>query len=539
VASAAGIAYAKNNGYQFERNEGYVWADEASCKSAKPAGTPCVPMQLYFSTSRNDNFLAVGAKNINNAKGAHYTLVRTEAYCKPPPSVPPPGPPTPAPKKEWLAWPQPPPGDHQVASCPFPKSTDLTGFEYLNTMNADPSAATPTTGGNGHSADTWYPTASLDGKLYTPWTDGTVHGIRSGSGGKGATTGMAIVNLPKNFDPVVDTYKLIVENVSTFHASAAPYQGRYPCGSLYYKGTWWYGTYSLENPTFPPNPEPNCGNWCVQGPFCGFRWSTDEGKTWTEPRLNMMNGTDNLFGENAFNNSKVKFGAPHVVDFGRELEHSPDGKMYIIGHGASLPTAHQSWMQGDEVYLARVLPTIEAVNDYSQWEFFAGKSSDVAATRKSDEDQEMRLDVCNSEIFDHIQCVRHHDVNGTCRWCECKPPQGTVDPACFSPAAAGALPSYCSCSTPPATSPSNPNPNSAPPQAAGDRWVKGDISAAKPLLTWNNHTGVTTMTWIPAIKKFIVVISTPSFSPYTNKQFDTYFLESDSISGPFKVGLIK
>ena len=67
-----------------------------------------------------------------------------------------------------------------------------------------------------------------------------------------------------------------------------------------------YGTYSLENPTFPPNPEPNCGNWCVQGPFCGFRWSTDEGKTWTEPRLAMADGSDNLFGENAFNNSKVQ-----------------------------------------------------------------------------------------------------------------------------------------------------------------------------------------------------------------------------------------
>merc|ERR1712196_261873 len=88
------------------------------------------------------------------------------------------------------------------------------------------------------------------------------------------TTGMAIVTLPQDFSPVRDVFKLLVQNVSTFHASAAPYQGRYPCGSLYYKGTWWYGTYSLENPTIPPNPPPNCGNWCVQGPFCGFRWST-------------------------------------------------------------------------------------------------------------------------------------------------------------------------------------------------------------------------------------------------------------------------
>ena len=163
----------------------------------------------------------------------------------------------------------------------------------------------------------------------------------------------------------------------------------------------------------------------------------------------MTSGTDNLFGETAFNNSKVKFGAPHVVDFGRELEHSPDGKMYICGHGASLPQAHQSWMQGDEVYLARVTPTVEAINDVAQWEFFGGKVG---------------------------------QWNGT-----------------------------------------------------DDLWVKGNVRQAKPILTWHAHTGVTTMTWVPALKKFITCISTPSFTPYTTKQFDTYFLESDSMTGPFKL----
>jgi hypothetical protein len=422
VASAAGLAYANSNGYTYVRSEGFAWADETSCKAAPPIDNSCAPMLQYYSSARNDNFLANTAVHVNIAKHAKYVMLRTEAFCKgpvppptPPPTPPPPTPPPTIPTKEWLAWPQPSANDPQVADCPFEKSKDLTGFEYLNTMSADPSALK--VGVKGNSADTWYPTASLAGKLYTPWTDGKVHGISASSGGTGATTGrthpltihslmihpltihpltihsltihpltihpltihppltgMASVTLPPDFDPVRDVFKLTVENVSTFHASAAPYQGRYPCGSLFYKGTWWYGTYSLENPSFPTNPKPDCGNWCVQGPFCGFRWSTDEGKSWTEPRLNMSSGSDNLFGENAFNNSKVKFGAPHVVDFGRELEHSPDGKMYIIGHGASLPSAHQSWMQGDEVYLARVTPTIEAVNDKTQWEFYAGKN---------------------------------------------------------------------------------------------------------------------------------------------------------------------
>ena len=187
------MAYASSNSYKYVRSEGFAWKDEASCKAAPPHDQLCLAMYQYYSAGRNDNFLAATPSHINAAKSAHYTLLRTEAFCKapaPPPSPPTP-PPPPPPKKEWLAWPQPPADDPQVASCPFPKSTDLTGFEYLNTMSADPSGAHP-----GNSADTWYPTASLDGKLYTPWTDGVVHGVHSGSGGDHATTGMAIVTLP-------------------------------------------------------------------------------------------------------------------------------------------------------------------------------------------------------------------------------------------------------------------------------------------------------------------------------------------------------
>lgn len=53
----------------------------------------------------------------------------------------------------------------------YPQSKDLLGWEYL-------SGANPGYGGGNHianSADTWYPTWSSDGNLYTPWTDGSVH----------------------------------------------------------------------------------------------------------------------------------------------------------------------------------------------------------------------------------------------------------------------------------------------------------------------------------------------------------------------------
>ena len=65
----------------------------------------------------------------------------------------------------------------------------------------------------------------------------------------------------------------------------------------------------------------------------------------------MADWADNLFGEAAPDNHtyKVKFGAPHVVDLGRELEHTPAGDsepyMYVVGHGANATYSPTSWMQ--------------------------------------------------------------------------------------------------------------------------------------------------------------------------------------------------
>ena len=88
-----------------------------------------------------------------------------------------------------------------------------------------------------------------------------------------------------------------------------------------------------------------CGNWCVQGPWFGMRTSTD-GATFHEPRVTPSSLSDNIFGEALeftgrtpypIDNGtygwkgKIKFGAPQVVDMGVDLEHSPDGKFYIIG----------------------------------------------------------------------------------------------------------------------------------------------------------------------------------------------------------------
>jgi hypothetical protein len=169
-----------------------------------------------------------------------------------------------------------------------------------------------------------------------------------------------------------------------------------------------------------------------------------------EPRINATGPTDNLFGENAdqtTTSNQVKFATPHFVDFGQELEHSPDGKAYIISHGndETHTDSAEAWMLGNAVFMARVTPTVAAINDRSQWEFYAGGNGKAA------------------------------------------------------------------------------------------KWVSGDVSKATPLVEYVNHTGSTTMTYFPGIKKYIITICTTAKYPVLdNGNFDTYFLESDSITGPWK-----
>ncbi len=127
-----------------------------------------------------------------------------------------------------MVWPSQPP-----ASCPFQNSTDITGVIF--------------TGRHAHyaNADTWYPSWAANGKLYSPWTDGKVGKVSSGSGGKKATTGYATI---LGDDPL----HLEIINAGIYPGDPTPYEGRYPCGSLVYNGVWYYGTYCLLDSTTIP-----------------------------------------------------------------------------------------------------------------------------------------------------------------------------------------------------------------------------------------------------------------------------------------------
>ena len=102
------------------------------------------------------------------------------------------------------------------------------------------------------------------------------------------------------------------------------------------------------------------------------------------------------------------------------------------------------WVLGDQIYMARVTPTIDAINDRAQWEFYAGGHGD------------------------------------------------------------------------------------------GAKWVHGDVNQAVPMVEWTNHTGGSTMTYFKPLNKYVMTVQTASTYPVMDQgDFDTYFLESDSITGPW------
>jgi hypothetical protein len=187
--------------------------------------------------------------------------------------------------------------------------------------------------------------------------------------GETATTGHAVI---EGDDPL----NLVVYSLGIQMASSKPYEGRYPCGSLMHNGVWYYGTYCL-GPSGSAKYGDMVYNWPWLGAFVGFRTSADRGRSWQDCPHTPERP---LFGESGLNGYPVKIGAPHFVDFGENMEHSPDGKTYMVAHGADVNDPkprfwNASWITGDNVYLLRVAPSPENINDASKWEFYAGKDA--------------------------------------------------------------------------------------------------------------------------------------------------------------------
>ena len=332
---------------------------------------------------------------------------------------------------EPFVWRSEPPAD-----CPFEQSKEVVGILFTG-FHSDYKVA-----------DTWYPSWAADGNLYSPWTDGwcpRLDGGREGSSSNGyegdrtrrqATTGQAVMigNDPLN---------LKIYSLGLSKGDPYPYGGRYPCGSLVYNGVWYYGTYCLA-PYGRTKYGDTAYNWPWLGPLVGFRTSTDFGRKW---KATPHTPEKPLFGETGMWAYPVKIGSPHFVDFGKNMEHSPDGKAYLVGHGAVDPDpkprfANLSWISGDQIYLIRVAPSIANINDRSRYEYFTG-----------------------------------YDDKRRPIW-------------------------------------------------------SSDFNDIEPLLEWNNNMGCVTATYNAPLKKYLMCV-TDGWP--TMAKMNSYILESDKITGPWKL----
>lgn len=259
---------------------------------------------------------------------------------------------------EPFVWQSEIPGD-----CPFEQSGEFNGIKFLGIKSGY------------HYGDTWYPAWASNDTLYSPWTDGKTKRLdgytdwsQSWVDQTHITTGQGVI---VGDDPLtLQAYSIGLDKSSP----AFPYHGRYPCGSLMYNGVWYYGTYCLDPSGYTKYGD-KIINWPWMGPFVGFRYSTDYGHTWTPCPHEPANP---IFGETGINGYPVKIGAPHFVDFGKNMQYSPDGKAYLVAHGADTTDTkwrfwNDSWITGDQVYLLRVTPSVENINDASKYEFYGGK----------------------------------------------------------------------------------------------------------------------------------------------------------------------
>lgn len=101
---------------------------------------------------------------------------------------------------------------------------------------------------------------------------------------------------------------------------------------------------------------------------------------------------------------QIKIGAPHFVDFGKNMEHSPDGKAYLVAHGAVEPITGNTWIQGDKIYMVRVTPSVENINNPQAYEYFAGKDKDGADIWRQNTDNLSEIKPI-AEWDRHLGCV--------------------------------------------------------------------------------------------------------------------------------------
>jgi len=299
--------------------------------------------------------------------------------------------------------------------CPFKQSDDIAGIVFTGKSSTLA------------SCDTWYPFWAPDGNLYSSWTDGIIDTCKWTDGITGKFHGTGIAKISGN-----DPLNLKISSLGTYPDPP----DQYPGAHFIYKGIWYYSTYNIGSAFFR-----------------GFRYSSDMGLTWTACPYSTEKG---LFNESTKDTTGIRIGVPRVVDFGQDFRHSPDVKVYFTAHGALKPDKltrmarwwkpdeNLNWLNGDQLFLFRIQPSPENINDPKKYEFYCG-----------------------------------NDENNNPVW-------------------------------------------------------SNNLKNIKPIINWNDRCGLTSVTYHPVLKKYIFCISY-SIGYSGASEYDTYILESDKLTGPYKL----
>ena len=246
------------------------------------------------------------------------------------------------------------------APCPLPRSKSIRAVRYTGRQCDYSQMAI---------ADTFLTSWAADGHLYSAYADGYVAGANGSKVGVTCGTEITRTEVTHTGNAVIvgdDPFALRIQPLAPAEQRHTWYPACYPSGLLVRDGIWFYACHYR--------------GWYLdrldrrlcyeQGPN-RFRISSDLGKTWRWSPLDDRNPVIPETGRCA-GVWPIKMGTAHFVDFGKNMEYSPDGYAYIVGHGTSEFDGVSNWCAGDEMFLARVKPTPETINCKSAYEYFAG-----------------------------------------------------------------------------------------------------------------------------------------------------------------------
>lgn len=235
-------------------------------------------------------------------------------------------------------WASTPPHD-----CPLSASTKWGGVQFGAGVNYE---------SVGVRADTWYPSWGADGDLFTPFEDGTVVGpgnvtVRA----QASSNGWAVLR----GDDALKMHVVAAGNAPAVNASVAIFprcNQNYVYSSLSHKGVW-YLSKNCQGVAGPSGAH-RLVNALFLGWPLGSIWSKDGGTSWTASNAAAREPLG--YSDPAAAYPPPAMVAGRFVDFGRDMEHSPDGKAYVIASGCApgSPPGECGYAAGDRITLGRV-----------------------------------------------------------------------------------------------------------------------------------------------------------------------------------------